>query len=298
VTMTPSAAGVSDMRFAPSPPTGKERDTESGNDHFGARYYASSMGRFMSPDPVKITATRLLDPQGLNLYSYARNHPLISIDRDGNMTVVVVVQNRAASLSLYSDQGVKISDDQGLARGSRGPNRMIERGETPFGRYLFTGTEGGTSQSRLGTGYGTGKVRLNPDAGEAIESGRTDIRIHGGGTSATLVPDPYAGNQNLIATWGCVRLTNNDVNSLIGDIHSLQTKNGEQNVGDSIYVLDSNYLRFMSGQTNSDGASLYPDLSSVMNPLSSMGIDTSFTPPTQNTQQNTQTDTLQHEENH
>jgi RHS repeat-associated protein len=31
--------------------TGKERDTESGNDYFGARYYASSMGRFMSPDP-------------------------------------------------------------------------------------------------------------------------------------------------------------------------------------------------------------------------------------------------------
>ena len=27
--------------------TGKERDTESGNDYFGARYYASSMGRFM-----------------------------------------------------------------------------------------------------------------------------------------------------------------------------------------------------------------------------------------------------------
>ena len=30
--------------------TGKERDSESGNDYFGARYYASSMGRFMSPD--------------------------------------------------------------------------------------------------------------------------------------------------------------------------------------------------------------------------------------------------------
>jgi RHS repeat-associated protein len=30
--------------------TGKERDTESGLDYFGARYYASSMGRWMSPD--------------------------------------------------------------------------------------------------------------------------------------------------------------------------------------------------------------------------------------------------------
>lgn len=30
--------------------TGKERDIESGNDYFEARYYSSAMGRFMSPD--------------------------------------------------------------------------------------------------------------------------------------------------------------------------------------------------------------------------------------------------------
>jgi RHS repeat-associated protein len=39
--------GVSGFR---SPFTGKERDTESGNDYFEARYYSSTMGRFMSPD--------------------------------------------------------------------------------------------------------------------------------------------------------------------------------------------------------------------------------------------------------
>ena len=33
--------------------TGKERDAESGLDHFGARYYGSSIGRFVGPnDPV------------------------------------------------------------------------------------------------------------------------------------------------------------------------------------------------------------------------------------------------------
>ena len=61
--------------------TGKERDTESGLDYFGARYYASSMGRFMSPDwaakaePVPY-AKCWTDPQSLNLYSYVRNNPL------------------------------------------------------------------------------------------------------------------------------------------------------------------------------------------------------------------------------
>jgi len=36
--------------------TGKERDSESGNDYFGARYYSSAMGRFMSPDPSGLLA--------------------------------------------------------------------------------------------------------------------------------------------------------------------------------------------------------------------------------------------------
>jgi RHS repeat-associated protein len=33
--------------------TGKERDNESGLDYFGATYYASNMGRWMSPDWAK-----------------------------------------------------------------------------------------------------------------------------------------------------------------------------------------------------------------------------------------------------
>lgn len=41
--------------------TGKERDAESGNDYFGARYYASAMGRFLSPDPKQISSKRLMD---------------------------------------------------------------------------------------------------------------------------------------------------------------------------------------------------------------------------------------------
>ena len=63
--------------------TGKERDTESGLDYFGARYNASSIGRFMSPDPVFISAARLTNPQSLNLYAYVRNNPLNLTDPTG-----------------------------------------------------------------------------------------------------------------------------------------------------------------------------------------------------------------------
>ena len=63
--------------------TGKERDTESGNDYFGARYYASGMGRFMSPDPAGVAFSSLSNPQSWNLYSYVLNNPLIHVDPDG-----------------------------------------------------------------------------------------------------------------------------------------------------------------------------------------------------------------------
>ena len=61
--------------------TGKERDAESGLDDFGPRYYASSMGRFMSPDDV---GGHLEDPQTLNLYSYVGNNPLSRTDPSGH----------------------------------------------------------------------------------------------------------------------------------------------------------------------------------------------------------------------
>jgi RHS repeat-associated protein len=68
--------------------TGKERDQESGLDYFGARYYGSNMGRFMSPDwadkPEAVPYSSLGDPQSLNLYSYVLNNPMRSIDADGH----------------------------------------------------------------------------------------------------------------------------------------------------------------------------------------------------------------------
>jgi len=68
--------------------TGKERDSESGLDNFGARYDSSSMGRFMSPDwsetPQAVPYADAEDPQSLNLYSYTRNNPTNMLDDDGH----------------------------------------------------------------------------------------------------------------------------------------------------------------------------------------------------------------------
>jgi RHS repeat-associated protein len=62
--------------------TGKERDSESGLDNFGARYNASSMGRFMTPDPL-LNSGRPGSPQTWNRYAYALNNPLKIVDPTG-----------------------------------------------------------------------------------------------------------------------------------------------------------------------------------------------------------------------
>jgi RHS repeat-associated protein len=72
--------------------TGKERDSESGLDYFGARYYGSALGRFSSPDfggpmpnqPDPVPWADLENPQSLNLYAYGLNGPLSNVDDDGH----------------------------------------------------------------------------------------------------------------------------------------------------------------------------------------------------------------------
>ena len=76
--------------------TGKERDGEDGLDYFGARYYSSSMGRFMSPDwssrPEGVPYVQLDNPQSLNLYGYVGNDPVDRVDPDGHMMTLAQEQ--------------------------------------------------------------------------------------------------------------------------------------------------------------------------------------------------------------
>jgi RHS repeat-associated protein len=68
--------------------TGKERDTETGLDYFGARYFSSNSGRWVSPDWsatfAPVPYAKLDHPQSLNLYAYVGNNPLTTVDADGH----------------------------------------------------------------------------------------------------------------------------------------------------------------------------------------------------------------------
>jgi RHS repeat-associated protein len=98
-----SAHVETNTRFQWPRSTGKERDTESGNDYFGARYYSSSMGRFMSPDwsaqVEPVPYAKLGDPQTLNLYGGWPRFPTTMrvppVPREGDRGHPSLVQQQA-----------------------------------------------------------------------------------------------------------------------------------------------------------------------------------------------------------
>jgi RHS repeat-associated protein len=63
--------------------SGKERDSESNLDYFGARYYGNYYYRWLSPDPVINRDAALSNPQLWNLYAFCRNNPVTYWDPDG-----------------------------------------------------------------------------------------------------------------------------------------------------------------------------------------------------------------------
>lgn len=68
--------------------TGKERDSETQLDYFGARYYSNGLGRWVSadwsPTAIPVPYADFHDPQSLNLYGFVGGNPASKADPDGH----------------------------------------------------------------------------------------------------------------------------------------------------------------------------------------------------------------------
>jgi RHS repeat-associated protein len=71
--------------------TGHERDAETGLVQCGRRAYVPWLGRWSSPDPIGVA-------DGTNGFVYARNNPLVFVDRAGTDVVKVVTTNNHRDL--------------------------------------------------------------------------------------------------------------------------------------------------------------------------------------------------------
>jgi len=100
---------------------GKEKDSETGLDYFGARYMNDKIGRFISIDPVKAVDEKtsktneklLLEPQHINTYAYAHNNPMKWIDPDGRK-IFLVGNGNADYINEYSKAVNYLARDRGM----------------------------------------------------------------------------------------------------------------------------------------------------------------------------------------
>jgi RHS repeat-associated protein len=104
--------------------TGKERDGESGLDNFGARYYASSLARFLSPDwndaPEAVPYASIGSPQTLNLYAYVKNSPVVFLDPTGHGNTVNLGGQVTMRVDTMSADQVNIHIKDGNTKAVRG----------------------------------------------------------------------------------------------------------------------------------------------------------------------------------
>ena len=98
---------------------GKERDTETGNDDFGARSYSSRFGRWLSADwsnvPAPVPYANPTNPQTLNLYSMVSDDPESFADLDGHTSAQMYQLATPGAGSAWDPMGASsMTDDSGL----------------------------------------------------------------------------------------------------------------------------------------------------------------------------------------
>lgn len=157
---------------------GKQRDTESNLDDFGARYFSSQWGHWMSPDwsasPTGVPYSILENPQSLNLYAYVGNDPIDGQDPTGHA-------------DLCGAKGIDCNNaqDQG------GPRNPEEQKSAPAQQqswwqkalsYFYVKT--GNAQ----TGFGVHDVKVGPLKVDAVaeKNGKEVKQTIDGKTTTTI----------------------------------------------------------------------------------------------------------------
>ena len=128
--------------------TGKQRDTESNLDNFGARYNSSSLGRFMSPDALepsnasKIVLNQFVtDPQAWNKYAYSLDNPVTYKDQDGHFTghdheriqmnAMLAKDYSQGAISIAATANVDMDTPHNMAGGVPFLNHFVSTAENP-----------------------------------------------------------------------------------------------------------------------------------------------------------------------
>lgn len=174
--------------------TSYERDAESGNDYALARDYASTQGRFLSPDPLQGVVG---DPQSWNRYAYVENDPINLSDPSGagfwSDLANFFVELFTAFQFSPNDGSNFAGDPQGPCTSADGCSytRMITDAALllcPGGPCVFGNGNGGGENRGPGTnGTSPESTGGNPDGGDPSSQGP------GNGGAGASDPSPTPG---------------------------------------------------------------------------------------------------------
>lgn len=194
--------------------TGKERDEETGLDFFGARYYASTIGRFTSPDPLQASGI-ITDPQTWNRYAYVSNNPMKYIDIGGFLK------------KQKNGSYVKREADRFDPANSQSQKKRLEDGTTKTftWRKVFVETDSGNEVTAW----------VNNSSGDNAVLGDTDC--HG-----------------LTFAEGEVWINNEEVPQILKDDGYTDVTSSPAQVGDVVVYYDAETDKSGNIKTNSDGS--------------------------------------------
>ena len=151
----------------------KERDVETGLDYFGARYYASTQGRFQSIDPYNINLERqqsddpgeaekefsryISQPQHWNHYSYVLNNPLKFIDPDGWSEANTFTRNLLGQdVTIVVDKKILKKDADALAKVKESITKAFDKINQAHKDKAFT-------QEQLDSIHRLDKIQVTPN---------------------------------------------------------------------------------------------------------------------------------------
>ena len=168
--------------------TGHERDGETGLDYMLARYYSSSLARFMAVDPGN--DTQLEDPQSWNRYSYTRNNPLRYTDPDGK--ALVDKKGQELHNDVATDPNRTPAEKQAVGGAAASPIKVET--QTSNEAVIKVGA-GGAPPSTQGLAPGEMEVKGDPAAVKAVAQGMQSQGQQVGAQDGTTAPGPVVGGQ-------------------------------------------------------------------------------------------------------
>ena len=236
-----SPAQLNDDTKHPFRFTGKELDKLNGLNmyDFGARWYdVAGVPMWTSVDPLAEKNPNMTP------YHFCHDNPLNRVDPDGKWDVNVhLAKDRSVNgygVAVVSDRnGQEIFRFIVRAEGVKGHDRMKTGGDTPLGTYDIPDNNAWTNgKSRLSYGPNDRLVMI-PESGEITESGRNEIRIHGGRQEIQNPDGTWHRKENakLEKTFGCLRAYDEDMKTFKTFTNHLESTDDKEIPG-KVFVKD------------------------------------------------------------